>query len=266
MVQKLLALLNFIQVASSLKVLWIGNSFTYYNDLPSLVSELSQSSGHPYEYDSHLEGGWTWEKHAASQLTMDKIRQDKWDVVVLQEYSSRPAYNEEDVCRQTVPFLDQLVQMILTNNPDTIIQFYLTWGGDWLQGSDLCAEQSQFCSYEPMQDALTIGYLSFTCMKKPARAAPVGEGFRNIKAEYGDETWRQLYWIDNKHPSLAGSYLSALIHYMSLFDLKQVPEDAPDFGLGQEWKTKLVSAAESAMGKQDWEFGADSDCDMVLCQ
>ena len=128
-----------------------GNSFTYYNDLPSLVAELSKSSGHPYEYDSHLEGGWTWEKHAASQLTMDKIRQDKWDVVVLQEYSSRPAYNEEDVCRQTVPFLDQLVEMILTNNPDTIIQFYLTWGGDWLQGSDLCAEQPQFCSYEPMQ-------------------------------------------------------------------------------------------------------------------
>ena len=146
-----------IKLFSQTRTLLSGNSFTYYNDLPSLVAELALSSGHPYEYDSHLEGGWTWEKHAASQITIDKINQDKWDVVVLQEYSSRPGYNEEDVCRQTVPFLDQLVEMILTNNPDTLIQFYLTWGGDWLQGSDLCAQQSQFCSYEPMQ---VLGILS----------------------------------------------------------------------------------------------------------
>ena len=69
------------------------------------------------------QGGWSWEKHAASQLTIDKIRARPWDVVVLQvlvlapvprhlqEYSTRPAY--EQVCRDTVTNLDSLVSMIL---------------------------------------------------------------------------------------------------------------------------------------------------------
>ena len=79
-----------------------GNSFTYYNDLPAMVAEMAASDGRAYEYDSHLEGGWSWEKHAASEVTMDKIRSRQWDVVVLQEYSTRAAYPEDDVCIQTV--------------------------------------------------------------------------------------------------------------------------------------------------------------------
>ena len=71
------------------------------------------------------QGGWSWEKHAASQLTIDKIRARPWDVVVLQvlvlapvlrhlqEYSTRPAYETEQVCRDTVTNLDSLVSMIL---------------------------------------------------------------------------------------------------------------------------------------------------------
>ena len=83
-----------------------GNSFTYYNDLPAMVAEMAASDGRAYEYDSHLEGGWSWEKHAASEVTMDKIRSRQWDVVVLQEYSTRAAYPEDDVCIQTVSRLE----------------------------------------------------------------------------------------------------------------------------------------------------------------
>ena len=133
-----------------------GNSFTYYNDLPSMVSQLAVAGGQQYEYDSHLEGGWSWEDHVASDLTMDKIRSQVWDVVILQEYSTRPAYDEEVVCEQTVPPLDTLISAIQDNNPDTKIQFYLTWG--WPHGApDLCnMNMTQFCSYESMQVNLIL--------------------------------------------------------------------------------------------------------------
>ena len=88
-----------------------GNSFTYYNDLPAMVAEMAASDGRAYEYDSHLEGGWSWEKHAASEVTMDKIRSRQWDVVVLQEYSTRAAYPEDDVCIQTVSRLTRCFQV-----------------------------------------------------------------------------------------------------------------------------------------------------------
>ena len=115
-----------------------------------MVADFALGAGLDYEYDKHLEGGWSWERHAASRITMDKIKQDKWDVVILQEYSTRPAYPEEDVCTQTVPYLDTLVEAIKENNPDTALQFYLTWGRPGGEPA-LCETMSQFCSYETYQ-------------------------------------------------------------------------------------------------------------------
>ena len=69
------------------------------------MGQIANLSGYEYYQDSHLEGGWSWERHAQSQETLDKIKSDKWDVVILQEYSTRPAYDEATVCQQTVPYL-----------------------------------------------------------------------------------------------------------------------------------------------------------------
>ena len=32
-----------------------GNSYTYYNDLPTIVSKLAEAAGEAIEFDSHLE-------------------------------------------------------------------------------------------------------------------------------------------------------------------------------------------------------------------
>ena len=159
-------LLYLIVTSTPLKVLWIGksplsvtfvyftnagNSFTYYNDLPQMVADIANANGLEYQFESHLEGGWSWEDHAGSDVTAEKIRSQPWDVVILQDYSTYAAYDAEIVCDQSVPYLDTLVSMIHDNNPDTMIQFYLTWG--WPHGApDLCSQgMQQFCSYETMQ-------------------------------------------------------------------------------------------------------------------
>ena len=53
---------------------------------------------------------------------MDLIRSREWDVVVLQEYSLRPAYDEDQICRDTVTPLNTLVNLIKDSSPDAIIQ------------------------------------------------------------------------------------------------------------------------------------------------
>ena len=40
----------------------------------------------------------------------------------------------EQVCEDTVPYLDILAREILDNSPDTRIQFYLTWGHPHAEG------------------------------------------------------------------------------------------------------------------------------------
>merc|ERR1719347_713907 len=100
-----------------LNVLWLGNSYTYKNDVPWLVTSLASADGVPVYHDTHTEGGWSWERHASSEVTLAKIRERRWDVVVLQEQSLRPAYDNDQVCRDTVPYLTILVDQIKASNP-----------------------------------------------------------------------------------------------------------------------------------------------------
>jgi len=232
-----------------------------------MVARVAKADGIDLEYDSHTEGGWTWEKHAHSQETLEKIYSEKWDVVIMQEYSTRPAYEESVVCENTVPYLDELVTHILTNNPDTIIQFYLTWGRPFGE-ADLCKDQDQFCSYETMQAALTKSYTTFACMKKPARAAPVGEAFKFVKETQGEETFYSLYntgGVSDHHPSLEGSYLAALTHYLALYNTNVVG-NSEQFGLEQEKAAMLQEAAQYTWSLTDWQNGAGADCDLCMCQ
>jgi len=267
MLKYLTILAAFADLSIGLKVLWIGNSYTYFNDLPTMVAKVAKADGIDLEYDSHTEGGWTWDDHFHSQETLDKINSQQWDVVIMQEYSTRPAYDEDTVCKNTVPYLDELVSLILANNPATLIQFYLTWGRPYGH-AELCKEQEQFCAYETMQAALTSSYTTFACMKKPARAAPVGEAFKYVKENYGDKTFFSLYntlGLFDHHPSLKGSYLAALTHYLALFN-SSVVGNTETFGLDSDLVAELQVSAEMTWMEGDWEFGADSECDLCMCQ
>ena len=51
-----------------LKVLWLGNSYTYLNDLPKMVQSLAKNDGKNMVYDQHTNGGWTLQRHAASDV------------------------------------------------------------------------------------------------------------------------------------------------------------------------------------------------------
>ena len=59
------------------------------------------------------------------QETLDKIASRKWDVVVLQEQSQRPAFDEDRVCRNTVEPLNTLVEKIKESSPNAKIQVFL---------------------------------------------------------------------------------------------------------------------------------------------
>ena len=54
-----LALSCLFQISKAQNVLFIGNSYTYYHDLPNLLQGLAESAGKDFFQDSHTEGGWT---------------------------------------------------------------------------------------------------------------------------------------------------------------------------------------------------------------
>ena len=75
-----------------MRVLFIGNSYTYYHRMPELVAALAASGtpGARLVCESVTEGGMTLEWHAHNDETLRAIRQGGWDAVVMQEQSTRP--------------------------------------------------------------------------------------------------------------------------------------------------------------------------------
>ncbi|MBO5797910.1 MAG: discoidin domain-containing protein, partial [Clostridia bacterium] len=71
-----------------LKVLFIGNSHTYTNDLPGIVRDLMVASGRTIQYREITAGGQSLEWHAGQAATLQAIRTGGYDYVVLQEKAS----------------------------------------------------------------------------------------------------------------------------------------------------------------------------------
>lgn len=72
-------------------VLFVGNSYTYVNNLPLLLSRMATSAEVPVTIETAecTGGGYTLEQHWNEGRAVNEIRKG-WDFVVLQEQSMRP--------------------------------------------------------------------------------------------------------------------------------------------------------------------------------
>src|SRR5688572_18130809 len=79
-----------VRSAKPLRVLFIGNSYTFFNGgLGTLVQQLALSAKHgrPLDFVEVTKGGQTLEGHWKDGRALAAIRRGGWDVVVLQEHS-----------------------------------------------------------------------------------------------------------------------------------------------------------------------------------
>lgn len=189
-------------------VLFIGNSFTFMNEMPFMFQKIAEAKGHKLVVDTVVEGGKNLEYHASQAETFDRIRARKWDYVILQGHSNELAQPDSKVEKQTLPFARQIVDSIRANNPCTQVVLYMTWG--YKYGNPKWAP---IASYDSMQYRIRNQYLRFADFLN-ARISPVGEVWKTVRTNYSG---LNLYDPDNQHPSLAGSYLSACTHFASVF-------------------------------------------------
>jgi len=194
------------------KILFIGNSYTYVNNLPSLVASMAQSTGKTLEYDSNTPGGYTLQGHSTNTTTLSKIQQGNWDFVVLQEQSQLPSFPIGDVQTMVYPYAQFLNSTILQYNPCAETIFYMTWGrqnGD----SQNCAENPPVCTYAGMDDLLRERYMAMANSNQ-AVVSPAGAVWRSLRTTNPE---LNLYSSDQSHPSLLGSYAAACAFYTVLY-------------------------------------------------
>ena len=147
--------INYLSAQDTLRVLFLGNSYTSYNNLPQLVQSLSSSAGKTLIIDSNMPGGFLMSGHANDGTTFSKISQGNWDYVILQEQSQIPTidyirYND------MYPAMTDLKSIIEQYNPCAKIITYMTWGRRF--GGQQCDPSGTYCSpvfanFNHMQDS-----------------------------------------------------------------------------------------------------------------
>ncbi len=205
----LLSIVKLNAQSQTRKVLFLGNSYTYVNDLPNIVSLLASNTNDVLIYDSNLIGGYTLQDHSASTVSKNKILSDNWDYIVLQEQSQRPSFS--------VPLaffygFSDLRAYINLHKPCAQITAFMTWGHE---NGDVqnCPSNPAVCSYLGMQNLIQDRYMSFSELNN-SEVTPVGVVWKYIKENYPGIN---LYQSDASHPSLEGSYLAACCFYTSIF-------------------------------------------------
>ena len=189
-----------------MKILFIGNSYTYYNDMPTLFKALALENGKDASVFSVTKGGRRlYENLAPCDENHEKIveicKEKDLDVLFLQEQSLLPLTD-------TSHFHEGITALASVVGAKRNI-LYATWGRN--EGSPTLSELG--LTSATMTDALFEKY-SEAGRLIGAEISPVGLLFKYITEHFPDI---QLYNPDRSHPSYFGSAVAAVCHFAVAF-------------------------------------------------
>lgn len=192
------------QAPDSVRILWIGNSFTFYNDVPKMVEDMAQLNGIPVSTTRILKGGESFKGHLQNPELIRQLEKGVWDYVVMQEFSSTPAYSTKYVAENIFPYATEIDSIAKQYSPEVETIYYMTWGHK--NGNIRQTDYPLDDNYESMQERIITTYTDLA-YENGGTVAPVGIAWRNLRKAHPEI---ELYIEDNFHPSLEGSYLAAL--------------------------------------------------------
>ncbi len=185
-------------VSSPLRVLFIGNSYTYYHDMPTLVGRLAAAAdARPLEAALVVAAGASLQRHWDQGQATARIREARWDYVVLQEQSTLPIFNPAQM-HEAVRLLDAAV-----TESGARTALYLTWARRNLPKQQSAINRAYFAIGEELGAAV----------------APVGVAWQNALAERPDLV---LHMKDQSHPNPLGAYLTACVFFATLYGTSPV--------------------------------------------
>jgi hypothetical protein len=170
-------------------ILFIGNSLTYVNDLPGIVQALADSAkGDSLAVETVGSPDFALIDHWNTGSALAEINRTHWDFVVLQQGPSSVEVNRDTLRMVTKLFAPSIVKAggrpVLFSAWPTI---------DRLQDFPRAIESYQLAATD------VAGLM-----------APVASAWLTILTNNPSV---QLYNADGLHPTVAGSYLSALVIY-----------------------------------------------------
>jgi hypothetical protein len=198
---------------AEMRVLFIGNSLTYANDLPGMVQALA-AGGPPVDVSMVAGPNVSLDDHRTSGEASRAIAGGRWDFVVLQQGPSSLPESRQQLRASVAAFADEI------RRAGARPALYMVWpsadrAGDFERSSESYA----------LAAADVDGVL-----------LPAGDAWR---AAWRRDPALALYGRDGFHPTPTGSYLAALAVYSGLLRTTSI-------GLPASIRTRSGQAVEVA--------------------
>ena len=167
----------------TLAILFIGNSHTYFNDMPLMVQSRAEEAGYDCRVTMIAHGGWFLAQHAEEPDVRFNILHGRYDYVVLQEHAH--PFGPVEKFRDAAVKLNEMIRQA-----GSIPIIYETW-----------ARKSEPEAQAQMNDAHR-----HIAEEISALLAPVGENWWLYQHSWPD---LEVYADDGAHASPAGSDFAA---------------------------------------------------------
>lgn len=220
--------------SGALRVLFLGNSYTYYHNLPRMVEEFAAAAGkRKIETRMIAPGGASLADHLQNRQALEAIRTGRWDYVVLQEQSQLGAVylvnGEPRVANAEAFFASARALDVEIRKAGANTLFFQTWPHRDAPDSD--------------RAMLDYAYVHIAHELR-CPFAPVGFAWQQARAELPGAS---LYDPDGAHPSRTGSYLAAAVIFATLTGTSPVDGPAKITGAPVNPNTGAIATGSTAV-------------------
>jgi hypothetical protein len=238
--------LHAAQPAAAKRLLFIGNSLTYVNNLPAIVDALAVAGGNPAPVVRDVVfGGASLEDHWKRGPARVAIAEGHWDFVVLQQGPSSLPESRMLLIQYTRLFAKEIRKAGATP------VLYMVWPSS--------ARSEDFPG--------VIESYRLAAKEVDGILCPVGEAWRIASKR---DPGLGLYSVDGLHPTPAGSYLAGLVIYARLYGKSpmglpselELPGGA-EIAMSPEQAKLLQGAASEAAGMTSNGSGASDHSDRL---
>lgn len=174
---------------AGLRVLFIGNSLTYFNNLPRSLSSMALTAGDTIQVEMIAKPNYALIDHITyNSGAVAAISRGGWDVVVLQQGPTTQPVNRDSLVLWTRMF-DSIIRPTGARTALFMV---------WPQGASVQGFEAVRRAYQDAADAVNGLFL------------PAGLAWQAALERDGTLA---LYGPDNFHPTPLGSYLAAITIY-----------------------------------------------------
>lgn len=207
--------------AARRRVLFVGNSYTYFNDLPNVIAAIGEASSTPMDVEMIAEGGATLHQHMTSTGARERIEMGGLDAIVLQGQSMEAG---------SLLFTLEMFPDVLegTNN---------IWFATWARHGDFFADPEAGPAF--MNASNERGYRA-AAEFAGGIVARVGAAWEIARMEMPEV---RLHQDDLSHPRPEGSLVAACVIHQTITGRTPVLPAATPYGLERDLAEQLCALA-----------------------